>query len=276
MNILFWNIHKKNSFFDVIASFVKEEDIDIVFLAEFPTGEGNEKALETVLQNSVDSSYLHLFPYAARKIETFTRIGSPVFESKEDKNRYSVFSIWDPSHTFRFNLFVCHLVDRINYSADSQGKKASIMHREIEAFEDETECRNSIICGDFNMNPFEKGMYYADSFNAVMEKRIANYLSRKVDGFEYRYFYNPMWGYMGDLGNGSVPGTYYQSASGIDVLHWHLLDQVIIRPSVIPFFDDKELKILSQTSQFSLLTNQGIINKNDYSDHLPIKFKISI
>ena len=36
MNILFWNIQKKSSFFDTIIDIVDEEQIDILLLTEFP------------------------------------------------------------------------------------------------------------------------------------------------------------------------------------------------------------------------------------------------
>ena len=276
MNILFWNIRKMNTLFDVIVSFVLQEDIDIVFLAEFPTGNNNEVLLEDKLRSKVSPLFHYLKPALTRKIEAFSRISSPIFDCKEDKNRYSIFRLTDSNEKNQFNLFVCHLVDRINNSVDTRGQKASVFHSEICQYEKETECFNSVVFGDFNMNPYEKGMYYANMFNAVMEKGIANRNKRTVDGVDYSFFYNPMWSYLGDLGRGSVPGTYYFSDSKIDTLHWNMIDQVIIRPSVIPFFDENELKILNRTTQYSLLTKNGIIDNTHYSDHLPIKFKIKV
>ena len=38
-------------------------------------------------------------------------------------------------------------------------------------------------------------------------------------------------------------------------------------------FENKTLRIISETSSFNLLTSDGIINKK-YSDHLPIIFEL--
>lgn len=276
MNILFWNIHKKNSFFDTIVSIVKEEDIDIVFFAEFPEGTNDFDILEKKLK-TIDNAFTHFPRITNRIIETFSRINKPVLEYKLDEKRYSVFQLNDIIKKEKsINLFVCHLPDKMNNSEDALGEKARNFRERIEEYEKSMNCFNSIVCGDFNMNPFEKGMYYANTMNAVMAKAIAVEMKRTVDGKDYRYFYNPMWGHLGDNGKSCIPGTYFFHGSNIDKLHWHILDQVILRPSVIDVFDDSQLKILCAGSNYNLLTARNQINHTDFSDHLPIKFKLKL
>ncbi len=47
MNFLFWNIKKKDSFFDLICEIVKDHSIGVLMFAEFP--EGKQEDLELLL-----------------------------------------------------------------------------------------------------------------------------------------------------------------------------------------------------------------------------------
>ncbi|RGK51900.1 hypothetical protein DW653_15980 [Phocaeicola plebeius] len=59
-------------------------------------------------------------------------------------------------------------------------------------------------------------------------------------------------------------------------LFWHLLDQVLIRKGLIDYFEDSQLDIITTIDGNSLLNRNGSINNKDYSDHLPLKFRINI
>jgi len=52
----------------------------------------------------------------------------------------------------------------------------------------------TILVGDLNMNPFEKGVIAAAGLHAVASRRIAERIERTVQGRSYPFFYNPMWG----------------------------------------------------------------------------------
>ena len=151
----------------------------------------------------------------------------------------------------------------------------------IKKFIDDTESRHgesnlSIVCGDFNLNPFETPMIKTKGMHAVMEKDIAKKGERIVDGDAYKFFYNPMWGFYGDNGKGNVSGTYFLQRSLNVELFWHLLDQVLIRKGLIDYFEDSQLDIITTIDGNSLLNRNGSINNKDYSDHLPLKFRINI
>lgn len=115
----------------------------------------------------------------------------------------------------------------------------------------------------------------ANGLHAVMTKKIALSLSRKVQGKEYKFFYNPMWNLLGDHSPG-VPGTYYLRQSVHKVYFWNILDQVLIRPELLDTFKVEDLKIVDYDDKVSLLNAKGHPNKNKYSDHLPIKFTLDI
>jgi hypothetical protein len=52
----------------------------------------------------------------------------------------------------------------------------------------------TIVVGDFNMNPFEKGLVGASGLRATMARTVAERASRVIQGKPYSFFYNPMWG----------------------------------------------------------------------------------
>ena len=74
--------------------------------------------------------------------------------------------------------------------------------------------------------------------------------------------------------NNSPPGTYYYSSSEQVSYFWNIFDQVIIRPDVVEFFDIDSLKVVTQVDDIKLLNKNGIPDKNNISDHLPIFFSI--
>ena len=134
-------------------------------------------------------------------------------------------------------------------------------------------CNNVIIVGDFNANPFEEVCINANCFHAVSSKDIAKKRKKRIiKGQEYAIFYNPMWNLFGD--KNQTNGTYYYDKEGITAYFWNIFDQVILSPEVAEIFEDNSLKIISSINNNSLLYNNGIPNKDDISDHLPIFFQI--
>jgi exonuclease III len=168
-----------------------------------------------------------------------------------------------------------HYQSKRNWNTADQSAHASVLKSEIEKIEDEQGHKRTIVCGDFNMNPFEDGLVQHSGFHAVMEKEIVRRRTRKVLGKEYHFFYNPMWGFLGDLGRGQVSGTMYYSPANSIVYHWNLYDQVLIRPDLINYFNDAGLDIVTQIGSTNLLTQRRRIDPK-ISDHLPIKFELNI
>ena len=142
----------------------------------------------------------------------------------------------------------------------------------MERLEDKYKTNSSIVVGDFNLNPFEEPMIGALGAHAIPCKKVAKRNKRKISGKDYKMFYNPMWNLFGD--NSSPPGTYYYSSSEQVSYFWNIFDQVIIRPDVVEFFDINSLKVVTEVDDIKLLNKNGIPDKNNISDHLPIFFSI--
>lgn len=135
--------------------------------------------------------------------------------------------------------------------------------------------KRTVIVGDFNMNPFEIPMIKANGFHATMSAALAKNMYRKVQNLAYEYFYNPMWGLLGDL-NSDAAGTYYYSDAQHVSYHWNIFDQVIMRPSVIDNFDKNSLRIIEGYSKKRFTTESNFPNSTKFSDHLPIFFTFKI
>src|SRR4051794_35563743 len=93
---------------------------------------------------------------------------------------------------------------------------------------------NSLIIGDLNMDPFEDGVVSSEGLHGVMDKNVANERQRVVDGRSREYFYNPMWNFLGDETSGP-PGTYFHRGGALSRF-WHTFDQVLLRPSMLPYY----------------------------------------
>ena len=131
--------------------------------------------------------------------------------------------------------------------------------------------KNTIIVGDFNVDPFDDLMINPLFFHGQPIYDIAQKESRVISGKAFEMFYNPMWNMLGDF---EKPyGTYYTNSNQSVGIYWHLFDQVIIRPNLRDRFIDKSLKILTRSASLSLIDNKGRPDSK-ISDHLPIVFEI--
>ena len=143
--------------------------------------------------------------------------------------------------------------------------------KDIQNVERELQSENTIVVGDFNINPYDASLINARYFHGIPIYEEAKRKSRIIAGKEFYMFYNPMWNLLGDA---QEPyGTYYRSAADTFNPYWHIYDQVIIRPSLRSRFVDGNLKIITGSANVSLLDKNKHPN-HSISDHLPITFEI--
>lgn len=270
MKFLFWNIHKNVDAIPYLHNIVREEGIDVVGIAEYP----QEHTIDEVFRTrSREFSYLKPF-VDKEKVKIFYRNSRVNIANKKNGQFVDIKQI--TSFGRKISLIFCHLPSKLNCNEDEQWSRAIDINREINEYE-QTNAKNrlTIVCGDFNMNPFDKGMVHCKAFHAVMDRRIAMKRSREVLGTDYIFFYNPMWGCLGDNGKGGTPGTYFYKSSDSIQYFWNMFDQVLIRPELIPYFDNESLKIVTSGNSYNLLNVNGRIDRT-ISDHLPIMFNLKI
>lgn len=260
--ILFWNVGKTDDS-KAIASACAENNADILILAECSIPSG--KLIPEI--NSLRTSQM-FFEHAAGypRVKLFTRLPPSSINSISDGRTFSIREVVPPIGR-RILIAAAHLPSKLYAGEMEQYVAARNLRDEIEDAERRVGHRNSIVIGDLNMNPFEVGMSAFDGLQGVMTKDLAMRAPRSVQGTRSDYFYNPMWSRMGDASVGP-PGTYYYDKSGAVVNYrWNTFDQVLIRPDVLPFYDDDRLRVLTEIGGVSLLSPTGI---GPYSDHLPI------
>jgi endonuclease/exonuclease/phosphatase family metal-dependent hydrolase len=168
-------------------------------------------------------------------------------------------------------LAAAHLPSKLHWSGESQGFECVELVRQIVAEEQKAGHQRTILVGDLNMNPFEAGI--VAGLNSVATRRIASRGTRTVQGREYRFFYNPMWGHFGDA-RSDTAGSYYYDAGAHVNHYWNLFDQVLLRPELAERFDPSHLSVVKSVGGISLVTADGRPEAAGISDHLPLVFEV--
>jgi endonuclease/exonuclease/phosphatase family metal-dependent hydrolase len=209
-------------------------------------------------------------PIACSRITLLSSIPSHTLKHKRDGGKYTTFELNTPGAA-PVLLVVLHLPSKLYRTPDDQLLISTTIRQEIEEIETQCGHTNTLVIGDFNMNPFDKGMISVSAFNALPCARIAKNGSRTFDGRSYKYFYNPSWNLLGDRND--TPGTYFhRTPSGLSH-YWNTLDQVIVRPSLSDAIDKQTFRALISAGGKSLISNDRL---PDCSDHLPITLTLNL
>ena len=265
MNILFWNTGLKGertvnatNVEKCLREIIEEKNIDLLVLAEYNSN------IESLCQQSNaqfsplfnNSGYIKAMINHNYKIETLI-----------DQSRYLIAKITTVSYTMIVGMI--HGVSKLHYDNEDQESRLETFYKDLRKYEEKYNCENTIVIGDFNVNPFEKACISARNMHAIPFREIvAKKVSRKVNEGDRPMFYNPTWKFMGN----KMPPytTYYSDRSGKAInYYWHAFDQVLVRPQLIKAFDEERLTIITGTRNHALIKN-GKPNKTRYSDHLPL------
>ena len=96
--------------------------------------------------------------------------------------------------------------------------------------QEEQNCADSVVLGDFNVQPFSNEMIWATLLNATFFKEVATRVRDKRAGSEmYPFMYNPTLEHFTEAGDNC--GSFY-SSSGADTFYWYCLDQAVVSPSL--------------------------------------------
>lgn len=258
---LFWNVGRKSPV-DLIGAACHEHKVDILLLAELeaPTSE-----IVKVLNSTGEPAFNEYFRVPS-PITFFHRLPEHAVQAVSDDGRVSIRSVKPPLGR-EILLIACHLRSKLFSDPADQYFAVRAVRKKIIEAEKSAGHQNSILIGDLNMNPFEHIMNAADGLHAVMNKQIAEKKSRVFQGEEWDFFYNPMWSRLGDELDGPS-GTYYRGAAHAADYYWNTFDQVLLRPSLLPFYQRHQLSVLTKINETELLRD-GTIDSS-VSDHLPL------
>lgn len=265
---LFWNTNGRDRT-GLVGQLSAQVQADVVVLAE--PGVASEAVL-TELRRAVDESYRE--PHTeTRRLYLFGRNdGLGLREIYGDTlGRVTVRLLHLGQNVLLFAAL--HLPSKLHFGPADRTAEAQVISEEIRRIEVERGHRRTIVVGDLNMNPFEAGVAQASGFHGMMSKATVMADDRTVQGREYPFFYNPMWGFFGDRTDGP-PGTYHYRHSGHLSYDWNIFDQLLVRPDVLRSFDT-DVEIVSEIGQVGLLGRDGLPDADVGSDHLPIVFRLA-
>jgi exonuclease III len=270
LSFLFWNLNQPRE--DILASLAKQHHVDVLMLAECPTIPG--KILMAL--NHASAQYFFV-PSKCPRIMIFTRFPEYHLQPEAEGRHYAIRRLILPN---RVTILLCvvHFPSKLRSGSAEQTAFASEFSKQILApAEQHVGHSRTILVGDLNMNPYEDGVVQYNGLHAVSTRRIAQKQYRKVNTLESnRFFYNPMWQHFGERPEGHA-GTYYYASPKARADYWNIFDQILVRPDLLPYFRDEDVRILHHDEKLNLsLLRQGKPDQPTVSDHLPILCRLHL
>jgi len=264
ITLLFWNIAKNPVCLEHLPCLAQTHEVDVFILAECPDSV-NLEAL-----NALGNGHYQRELNANAKVQAITRLDLGAFIHRYTSlgNEMAVWSTVIPDTAIDILVAGVHLPSKFGGTkeADQTGIAGEII-TELYGVEDRQQHRNTIVIGDFNMQPYDPGMTSVIGVHGLMTQQLAEQPDRMYRQKPRRRFYNPMWGLFGDRTTGP-PGSHYWKASVLSNTHWGMLDQVLLRPLLTEHL--KNVVILGSDGQHSLLDDNGVPSSKHLSDHLPL------
>lgn len=258
MNLLFWNL-AKNENSKVLKEIIIEKAIDIIILSEF------QSTNLTLVVSGLNGEFcLHQGFGACEKVILLARKTVEIIVRRE-QNRYALYACNFDGRSY----IIAGIHLPANPSADAELRKNVIrdLIKDICTLETELKNSNTIVIGDFNASPFDDELIQKDAFNAVLYKELIKKTEYvKINGKQYRRFYNPMVNFVSE--DSLNYGSFYYS-NGMKTLYWFCYDQVIVRKPLI--------NVISSIQYCKKVNNRSLLNKfmpnGNISDHLPLMVK---
>ncbi|MGA7562603.1 MAG: hypothetical protein WBW55_05315 [Desulfobaccales bacterium] len=266
---LFWNIHRK-PIIDHIVKLAHIYKVDVLMLAE-------SVIPKITLEKALNAGQRELyFPDTgiSNEIQIVTRYLHRSIRPMRDFGGIAIRHI-EPPIGNSILLVVAHLPSKLYQTEDDQIFECSRLSKFIAEAEEKVGHNRTILIGDLNMNPFEKGIISSDGLHALSDSRIVQRRFRRVRDEDKIFFYNPMWNHFGDM-SPTPPGTYFFDTGRYVNFYWHMFDQILLRPELLYAFQNENLQIITEIDGISLLNELGRPNLTIGSDHLPVFLRLNL
>ncbi len=266
---LVWNV-RKQPLSGLVVRLVQEHGVDVLLLIERPN---SERELLQVLGTVANFTKVP----SQEGFGLYTRLGGGAFQriTPPEPNEQTDYWRFRLSGAVSISLVAIHGPDRYNTPDDSDRRFFfSRFHENIKGVEAAVQHKRTLVFGDFNVNPFEESLGGLQGLHAISVKEVGGKPFREVGGVHHEFFFNPMWSCYGGTRN-RPQATYYFTKSREHEIYWHMIDQVVLRPDLLPFFVENRLRILNRAGPFDLVTRSGHPDKTNASDHLPILFHLT-
>jgi len=262
---LFWNVNGR-SLDSLIVPIVRDHRIHVVILIEPPSIETLETSLSAVGPFRRVPSRDRFRVYSRFRGNVFVPLTPHLTDDRSDFLQLRYPGMEDVI------LAITHGPDRRNYSQNYRAMFFARLALNIAGIEEGLAHRRTLVIGDMNASPFESELEGVLGLHAIQLDSLARGTSRVVLGDPHLFFLNPMW----TCYSQSPPATYYWNNSGPHEHFWYMLDQVVFRPALRSRFRLPSLRIVSQSGSRSLLTTGGFPDTVNASDHLPVRFELTL
>lgn len=279
MNVLFWNIDRKDTedkkqIEDYIINCIDENDVDIAVFAEYKAKDtmatrGKSNIDRDAIENGLGNMYAWVTGIeldgavtllARKSLGVVNKIG------QDDRKRYSLYVIDTPMK--KYLLVAVHLEDRgSDPNSEMRGDTINRLRVDITHNESDLDLYNTIVIGDFNANPYDRELTSMRTLNAVLFKSVIKASEFTCpESHRVRRFYNPIIHYLSE--DTEMYGSfYYSDANKYWTPYWCCLDQVLVRKSLVDSI--KDVRYLKSIKGDSLLKTTKI-PQTKISDHLPL------
>ncbi len=200
---MFWNIAEKN-LIDPLIQIILENKTDVVALAE--AGQLDINSLLNALgMKGCQWKSAEVCP--GKDIRLLVKKEVTISVHQEEK-RFSSYKMFIDNRMCL--LHVVHLSSTLHWEESARNDKAVYISQVLRKMEEKLFGKNeynSMVVGDFNLQPYAGGIAGVYGFNATMSISKAMQRTRKVDGKLKYFYFNPIWKLMGD--HKDVQGSYY-------------------------------------------------------------------
>jgi endonuclease/exonuclease/phosphatase (EEP) superfamily protein YafD len=271
---VFWNIGGKmprDGIVRLITALQREENADVVALAECPDG-----VLGLVLRalNAPGKPPKFFATQTTSRVRLLCRQALRATGEIAKHEYYSIIGLSRGKQP-ELLLAVVHMVSLLEKDSSHIDKELGKLAEDIRQVEEGAGHNRTIMLGDLNAHPFSDGVAASVGLHGVMSRQVAARGERQASHRKYPFFFNPMWQFYGDAANRPA-GTYYREPEGDHTgYYWHLFDQVLIRPSLLPYYQNDSVCIVTEVAGASLADRIWRPNSTIGSDHFPIRIRLT-
>jgi endonuclease/exonuclease/phosphatase family metal-dependent hydrolase len=192
LSVLFWNLMggRRES---LCANLVRLHDVDILVLAECTSPTAMRRVLNQ--RPTPVPFYWHRATNPSR-VTVFSRFPKSEFAEVVSDQRYSVHALSGPSRP-ELVIVSVHATSGLQVDVVEQDEELRALAKRVTELEDSRGHTRTLLIGDLNADPYDKRVQTAVGLHGEKSRAIAQQGARRVKRVAYRFFYNPMWRFLG-------------------------------------------------------------------------------
>jgi len=273
--LVLWNVNKpeagirQTAVSAAMAALVETIDPDVIAFVEPPRPgsavHGRLLELKFHFWEGLGSRFAILSKFSSNLATSFMPPSGPT--------RYEAWHLSLPGRV-DLNLFLVHGRDRRNHNPAARESDMRQLSEDVGLMEELSGHDNTILLGDFNDRPFDPSLVRFDFLHSTNCRAVAGIGTRHLRRRNSTPFYNPSWSLLSDV-HGGVPGTYYLEGPEEDEMHWNVVDQFMLRASLVSAFESGGIRVITKAGEHEFLSDSGR-PRAEISDHLPVLLELDI